>query len=139
VPDGLFWTVSLPSSSVQVNAGAGVATYQVSDLVTKDFGTTLNDLLHGPWVPATVSFAVRWSGVTSNTQRSHLNPTNLGGSHSAEPFAGAFVVSQLPGNGTATMQWSASEANLQYVTDWSTPSQCLWTVVGRERNGVFLP
>src|SRR5262249_21230043 len=109
VPDGLFWTVSLPSSSVQVSPGAGTATYQVSNLVTKDFRTTSNDLLHGPWVPATVSFMVRWSGVTSNTQRSHLNPTNPGGSHSAEPFAGEFVVSQLPGRGTATMRWSASE------------------------------
>jgi hypothetical protein len=141
-PDGLFWTVLLPCSSVQVHPRAGIATYQVSNLVTTDFGNTMNDLKHGPSVPATVSFIVHWSGVTSNTQRWHLKPTNPGGSHSTKPFAGKFVVSQLPGNGTATMQWSTSEGpasspTLQFVTDWSKPSECLWTVVGRERNGVF--
>lgn len=132
----------LPASSVQVDPGAGSATYQVSNLVTTDFGTILNDLQHGPSVPATVSFMVHWSGVTSNTQRSHLTPTNPGGSQSTQPFAGEFVVSQLPGHGTATMQWSTSEGpasapTLQFVTGWSQPAECLWTVVGRERNGVF--
>jgi hypothetical protein len=136
-PGGIFWTVSLPSSSVRANPGAGIATYRVSNLLTDDYGNTLNDLMHGPEVDATVSWTVQWSGVTANTQRSHLNPTNIP-PDATNRFAGEFVVSQLPGQGTATMQWSTSEASLQYVSDPSTPSQCLWTVVGRERNGVFL-
>src|SRR5262249_51188311 len=124
-------------SSVQVHPGAGIGTFHASDLKTKDFGNTLNDLLHGPFVLATVSWSVHWSGVTSNTQRSHLNLTNIP-PDATNRFVGDFVVSQLPGNGTATMQWSTTETNLQYVSDPSTPDQCLWTVVGRERNGVFL-
>src|SRR5260370_21873561 len=35
----------------------------LNDVEVRDFGTIVNSLMHGPSVPADVSFHVRWSGV----------------------------------------------------------------------------
>jgi hypothetical protein len=125
VPGGLFWTVAIPRDSVQIDLGAGAASMEVTDLATKDFHTLVNDLMHGPSVPATVSFDVQWSGLTEKvTVRDATN---------------RFIemLRQSTEAGAATIEWSASEANLSFVSDPAATSVSLFAAVGRERNGAF--
>ena len=64
-----------------------------TNLVTKDFGTFENDISHGPFVPATVSFKVQWSGVLDRIKI--RDPE--------KDFGGDFILD------TATLEWSATE------------------------------
>jgi hypothetical protein len=127
VPGGLFWTVPLPNGSVHVNPGDGTATYQVSNLATLEFHDFFNDLLHGPAIPTTLSFTIRWGGTI--TARHNVRDTVNG-------FAGEYVYN------SATMVWSASEPTrpggpATFVSDPASTSTSDVAVVGHERNGVF--
>ncbi len=123
IPGGLFWTIPVAADSVDVNPGAGTATLQVRNVATRDFHDTVNDLKHGPSVPATASFAVQWQGVL---ERVKIRDTTHG-------FAGEFV------NNRATMTWSASEAAFTFVSDAASTSHSEFAAVGHERNGQFFP
>jgi hypothetical protein len=125
VPGGLFWTVAIPRDSARVELGAGAASMQLNNLATKDFHDLVNDLQHGPSVPATVSFDVHWSGLTESvTVRDATN---------------RFVemLRQSTETGAATLEWSASEANLSFASDPAATSVSAFAAVGRERNGAF--
>jgi hypothetical protein len=130
-PGGVFWTVPIPRESVDVNPGKGTATYQVSNLVTRDFHDFVNDsLLHGPSTPTTLSFKIEWGGPI--TDRQNVKDT-------ANGFAGEFVLN------SATMEWTADEPNrpavwggpARYVSDPASTSHSVFAMVGHERNGVF--
>ena len=135
-PGGVFWTVAIPNDSVQVDPGKGTATYQVSNLQTLDFLDFFNDALHGPSIPATLSFTVQWGGKITNRRTittKEANELSLG-------FAGEFVYN------SATVEWSASEPTraggpTTFVGDPAGASgqHSDFAVVGHERNGVFLP
>src|SRR5260370_6690672 len=60
---GLFWTIRVPDESVEVDLEDATASMDLNDVEVRDFGTIVNSLMHGPSVPADVSFHVRWSGV----------------------------------------------------------------------------
>lgn len=122
VPGGLFWTIPIPSESVQLALGAGSATYALDDVATKDFGNIVNDLQHGAFVPATASFRVEWSGKTNQFQvRDEANG-----------FRGEYVQASA-----ATIEWSSSEATSEFVSDPAATSTSLVAALGQEHNGVF--
>ena len=128
-PGGVFWTVPIPDDSVDVNPGAGRATYEVKNLHTLDFHDFVNDsLLHGPSFPTILSFRIEWRGDV--TGRETIRNADKG-------FAGEFVYT------SATMEWTADEptraGGTRYVSDPAGTSHSDFAVVGHERNGVFFP
>jgi len=122
VPGGLFWTVPIPSTSVEIHLGAGDAFLKVDDLATKDFGNVVNDLHHGASVPATASFDVQWSGKGNQSQLRNV----------AQGFRGEFVETLQ-----ATIAWSAQESGFTFVSDPAETSHTEFAELGREDNGVF--
>ena len=133
MPDGLFWTVPIPEDSVHIDLNAGTATLQVSNLSSspppflpvRDWGNDLNDFLHGPSVPATVSYTVRWSGLTIEAL---VRDTE-------NHFVEQLLLSLHNG---ATLEWSGSTAaGLTFVSDPASTSTSPIAAIGRERNGVF--
>lgn len=97
------------------------ASMRAENLATLDFGDIVNDLMHGPAVPATVSFRVQWSGITRR-----VRPRDA-----ANGWRGEFV------EDTATLEWSSTEAALTFVSDPANLSHTEFAMLGRERNGVF--
>ena len=110
-----------PADSVQIALGAGEASLQASGIETKDFHDTVNDLLHGPSIPVVASFDVQWSGKTRQFQLPDA----------ANGFRGEFVET------SATLEWSSSEAGLDFVSDPAETSHTELAVLGQEHNGVF--
>ena len=123
-PDGLFWTIPLPSGSVDVEFGAGKATMEADNVSAPDFFSIPNALfrfLSPASIPATCSFEIEWSGPV--TSRSNIKDPGVG-------FAGEFVFSQ------ATMTWSAARSDgFTFVSDPGTASA--FAQLGHMRNGVF--
>jgi hypothetical protein len=122
-PDGLFWTLRLPSDSVEVNPGAGRAIYQAENIQIADYGNFDNSFGGGRGIPATVSFEVRWSGVH---QRLNIKDDDA-------RFGGEFV------RGDAQMSWKARIGDIEYVSDPIDTSFSDFASLGTERNGVFFP
>jgi hypothetical protein len=96
-----------------------VASYQVTDLAVRDFGSIPNSLSNGPSVPARLTFDVEWSGIT---QRGTVN-------NAAEKFALDFVMTN------ATIRWSASTATSTLHSTGVTGVN--FAELARETNGVF--
>lgn len=122
-PGGLFWTLRLPSDSVEVNPGAGRAIYQAENIQIADYGNFDNSFGGGSGIPATASFEVRWSGVQ---QRLNIRDD-------AARFGGEFV------RGDAQMSWKARIGDIEYVSDPIDTSFSDFASLGTERNGVFFP
>jgi hypothetical protein len=119
-PSGLFWTQPINQDDVEVHLGKGVATVRVRNLPEEDAHTLFNALEGvGSRVPSTVSFDMTWTGSTPLTE-----VTNQ-----AEGFTGSFMYS------TVAIQWSASQAGFNFVSDPAATS--VYGVMGRERNGIF--
>ena len=123
---GLFWTLALPSGSVQLNPGSGMASMNASNVAISDFFSIPNSLLHGaimPPVPAIASFTVNWGGPKNRVKL--RDPVH--------GFAAEFV------ENTASMVWSVSSAGLLYQSGSEDTSVNIFSEVGHERNGVFFP
>jgi hypothetical protein len=119
---GVFWTVAVPDSSVQVNPLAGTAELKVTGLAIEDYGKLSNALADGPSVEATVSFDVVWSRPV--TQRLNVSdPTHT--------FAGEYAVNQ------ASLAWSASESGFTFTSSPASTTTSLFAETGHERNGIF--
>ena len=102
----------------------GKARMKATDLHVRDFFNIPNALLHlkkPVSVPATVSFDIRWSGVT---RRVKVRDEKNG-------FAGNFI------ENTATIEWSAKEKGFSFKSDAAKTSTSVSAVIGHERNGVF--
>jgi hypothetical protein len=125
VPDGLFWTIPVPKDSITIDLDAGTAQFALANVALKDFGTLVNDLLHGPSVPATATFKVNWAGVIKRVKVSN----------EAAGFAGQFVVTH------ATMAYTASVPahSFTFVSDPASTSKEVYAEIGHEHNGSFLP
>lgn len=123
VPGGVFWTIPVHPDSIDIDLGDGEASFKLSHLVSKEFVTFENDLLHGPTVPATASFAVEWSGVIKRVKVRNA----------AEGFIGQFAVTH------ATLEYSASVPahDFEFVSDPAATSISVFAQIGHERNGVF--
>ena len=89
----------------------------------RDFTSIPNALSHGSSTPATVSFHLRWSGVTKRVKTRDV----------VNGFAGGFI------ENNATLEWSAQKDNFLFVSDPANTSTSAFAEVGHERNGVFFP
>ena len=126
-PTGLFWTIEVPGTAIQVNPGKGSASIEVSDAPIYDYGDILNALLGGaPRTPGRVSYRVVWSGVNERVNIRNTDPLYGG-------FAGNFV------RNTAQMEWTATTDNYTFVSAPLASSSSEWAQIGEERNGSFFP
>jgi hypothetical protein len=123
IPDGLFWTEPVPSDSVHVHLDgrSPTASLRVHNIVTRDFGTIPNDLLHGPSVPAIFSFNVRWRGLTERVQR-------------RDDGVNRFVFEGVKSTAVLTCSVSVPDTHFEFVSD---AAEVLFAEIGHERNGVF--
>jgi hypothetical protein len=122
-PGGLFWTVPLDSSSVDVQLGAGRAHMSANDVAAQDFFTIPNALFRFEQpasVDAHCSFDIHWDG-----------PVTSRGDVTTPGSSGELVMSQ------ATMTWSASNASGFRFTSDPSPTKSVFAQLGRVRNGVF--
>jgi hypothetical protein len=130
--NGLFWTIAVPADSVEIDLEDATASLQLEDVRVMDAHDLANALTNGHGltnppvppiaaVPATVSFDVQWSGVVSRAK-----VTNL-----ASNFTGRFIET------IATIKWSASQAGFDFVSEDPNPARNFYSVIGRERNGVY--
>ena len=129
-PGGLFWTVPLQSGrqdegrgSVRVDLDDGKAR-MTANLHVRDFFTIPNALFRvqkPASVPATVSFDIRWRG----------------------PVTGRAAVTSPPGSSgqllmnTATMKWSAENAQGFSFKSDPAGTTSAFAQLGRVRNGIF--
>jgi hypothetical protein len=127
-PVGLFWTIEIPSNSIDVELGAGRASMQVSNVPILDYGSLGNALFGGgpPAVPGSVSFKVVWSGVNQRLNIKNTDPVYGG-------FAGEFI------RNTAQMEWTATVGDYTFASDPLTTSSSSFAEIGQERNGSFFP
>jgi hypothetical protein len=123
IPDGLFWTESICSDNVHVHLDRRnpTASLRVHNIVTQDFGTIPNDLLHGPSVPAIFSFNVRWRGLTERVQRRDDGVNRL-------------VFEGVKSTAVLTCSVSVPDTHFEFVSD---AAEVLFAEIGQERNGVF--
>jgi hypothetical protein len=121
-PSGLFWTTSVPSGSVQVNPGAGRASYHLTNFAIPDFGSISNSFSgpNPPTNPGIISFDLEWRGVNDRLTISD------GTTYRAD------VVEN-----TAVISWTATSQGVTYVSEPPNPSTCLFAEIGHEHNGKF--
>ena len=119
-PDGLFWTVPIPSIG-QVVLGTGSAEWSASNLGLTDFFNIPNALFRFDGsTPATVSFDIAWSGpVTSR------GPVTSTGS------TGELVMCD------ATISWSATNQLGFSFTSNPSGTRSVFAQLGHVSNGVF--
>jgi hypothetical protein len=129
IPDGLFWTEPIGADNVHVHLDKRnpTASLRVRNIVTQDFGTIPNDLLHGPAVPAIFSFNVRWRGLTQRVQR--RDPVNR---YVLEGYGREGVENTV----VMTCSVSVPDTDFEFVSD-AAGQQVLFAEIGHERNGVF--
>jgi hypothetical protein len=121
-PDGLFWTIRLPTGDVMIDLPEGEAAMRGRDVDFVDFGTLDNALRHGDVDPATATFRVRW-GEAGKAFR--LRDEKNG-------FEGVFRET------SAVIEYTAStEAGFRFASDPANTSRTVFAVIGHERNGVF--
>lgn len=137
--NGVFWTVAIPKSAVDVHFGAGEASMALNNFAVQDYFNIVNALVRqgnvtlppgvGPFgpddIPAQVSFDIVWSG---RGERVSVQDTAAG-------FEGDFLL-----NSSTVVALSASEAaaggqpSFQFFATSSTNE---FSLIGHERNGRF--
>jgi hypothetical protein len=121
--NGVFWSPRIEPDAVKVHLGGGTASLRLTNVKVFDDHNLQNSLQGGGEkpVPATVSFDVRWSGVTRRVKfRDEKNG-----------FSGKFI------EDTATIEWSAKESGFAFTSDPAKTSKSVFAVIGHERNGIF--
>jgi hypothetical protein len=119
--NGLFWTIPIADSAIDVNPGKGQASLRATNLAIPDYHDFVNSLYPATSVPAVVSFDARWHDIQS---RRNAKEPDFG-------FAGEFVVT------AATIEWSSQQAGFRFQSDPASTSVSEYAIVGNERNGVF--
>lgn len=125
-PTGLFWTVPLQASAVQVQPGNGYASMEARDVAIFDYGNIVNALFGGgpPPTSGKVSFRVVWSGVLDRVKIRNTDPVYGG-------FGGSFVYN------TAQMEWTASAGDFTFASGPLASSSSAFAQLGQMRNGSF--
>ena len=126
---GLFWTIPISQSSLDVDQHKGRARLRADKLKIPDFhdfANAVSSLPPGPppeSTPSRVSFDVRWAG---GGERTRLHDATYG-------FEGDFVT------GEATISFTARNdgSDTVFRSDPGDQSTVGPPGVGRERNGVF--
>ena len=134
--NGVFWMVQIDEDAVEVDFEQGKARLRVRNLGVFDDHDIANSLTYGlglpgllglPLIPgvfptrATVSFDVEWNGITESAEIHN----------SAQTFQGSFLSTP------ATIRWSAVQPGFHYQSEAPNPARNLFSVLGREQNGVF--
>jgi hypothetical protein len=133
-PSGLFWTIPIDFSSIDVDPGIGQARLHAEDVAVTDYhnffiAVALSEPPPPP-LPSHVSFDVRWSG---NGDRQKIRDETFG-------FTGQYVASPT------TISFTASNDGGDVIYSSDPGGQYNPTVdqggaglpaVGHERNGVF--
>ena len=134
----VFWMVQVDDDAVQVDFDKGQASLIVSGLDVYDDHDLANSLTQGlglngdpdypyPKIPgvapmrAKASFDVEWSGILDTAQIDNFN----------QGFQGPFL------SVGATINWSAEEDGFTFQSATPIPSWNQFSVLGREKNGVF--
>jgi hypothetical protein len=130
---GLFWTIPIDSDHLHVDLDDGKASLRIAKLPIPDFHDLANNLTNGhglssqmipPIAPvqATVSFEVKWSGVSSRVKVVN----------DAMNFSGDFIKTG------STISWSSEQDGFFFDSeDPPNPARNIGAVIGREGNGVF--
>ena len=118
---GLFWTQPVSEDVLDVDLEDGTATLEVDDLDEEDYHTLANALHDGPSDSASVSFAMRWTGIGDSFRVTD----------STHGFRGRFRLC------TVKMEWSAKAPDFEFASDPASSTVNVRSVIGRERNGVF--
>ena len=120
-PNGTFWTVPIPSDSVEIEIEDREAVMHVSNLKVPDYFTIHNALVDGAQlgeIESTVSFEIHWSG--GGAKKTITDGVNFE----------AVVIED-----TATTRWSGAEKGFSFEAQSFTLE---FAEIGSERNGVFL-
>ena len=123
-PNGLFWTMAVTKSAIEVDPGSGTAHFRAENLPVPDYGNIINAIFGGsPPVPGHVSFDVSWAG---GGERQHMRDTKYG-------FVGQYRT------GPATISFAVKDdgGNVVFTSDAGGQTNGLPPEVGHERNGVF--
>ena len=125
-PSGLFWTVAVPPSAVDVNPGRGRARFRMDNVVVPDNHDFFNAIGLAdpaiPLVPSHVSFDVEWHG---GGDRLKVRDTTF-------DFGGSFV------SGDATITFSATNDTTGVTfTSVAAGQNTVSAGVGHEQNGAF--
>ncbi len=86
-----------------------------------DQQSIINALNHGPSIPATVSFTARWRGVGKRKQLRNAQ----------ERFVAQTVENR------STIEWQFNSGPFRVVSDPAQTSKNVYSLLARERNGVF--
>jgi len=123
---GLFWTIEIPMSGVEVNFQNGRARMEARHVPIFDYGNFANTLFAvGPApVQGSVSFKVVWSGAGERVSIRNTDPV-FGG------FEGDFI------RNSAKMEWSGTVGDLRFESDPLRTSSSSFAEIGREQNGVY--
>jgi len=120
-PNGTFWTVPVPSDSVEVEIEDREARMRVSNLVIPDYFNVGNALADGAQlgeIDSTVSFEIHWTG--GGAKKTITDGVNFE----------AVVIEN-----TATSRWTGREKGFSFQSQTFTQE---FAEIGTERNGVFL-
>jgi hypothetical protein len=123
--NGLFWTVPIPSSSVDVDVEDATAALGLNNFLIDDYGSVGNAISGGKEIgTAQLSMHIRWGG---SAQRFSFVNAGL-----PTPFKASGFKTK------ATMRWSAVET-INGVTHTVTgdKNDSDFGMIARERNGVF--
>jgi hypothetical protein len=123
---GLFWTIAVPPSAVEVNPGRGRARFRMDNVALPDFHDFFNAVgFVAPAIdtlPSHVSFDVEWKG---RGDRLKVRDTDF-------DFGGTFVSSD------ATVTFSASNDGKGVTyTSVAAEQHTVSAGVGHEQNGAF--
>ncbi len=130
--NGLFWLVTAPRDAVQIDLDSGTASVHLANIPITDAHDLANSLTNGNGltnppippiapVPATVSFDIEWGNAIVREK-----VTN-----EVQDFEGQFIETG------ATISWSAAQTGFNFVSESPNPARSVYSVIGRERNGVF--
>ena len=124
--DGLLWTIHAPNGAVHVDLGAGEARYRMSEVRMRDYSTLANALfgggvgIPGSSVPSTVSWDLRWHGVTGSGTTTNADV----------PFRLNYETT------TAHLDWSMTSGDRSFRSNPSGQTTVV-AFIGEERNGTF--
>lgn len=124
LPNGLFWTMSIPNDAFRVRRGGREARLRVRDIPVPDTFTFANNVS----VAAQISADVRWRATSRRVRRGFGNtvPENDFGA-----FEGHFAEARCTGRA------SGAETGFSFKTDMLTEDG-FFAELGPERNGSFL-
>lgn len=118
---GLFWTIRVPDSSVRYDAHSGTAKMKVGPVRLFDHYHVANALAGGPAASVVAAFVATW--------KAEGKPAKV--QSETDDFEGMFR------HAVSTVEWESSSSGFGYKSDEAKTSSTVFSVIGRERNGVF--